>query len=32
MTHLVLWLFVGLMIVGSHVWHAIWLVGRPRKP
>lgn len=32
MTHLALWLFVGLMLVGSHVWHAVWLVLKPREP
>jgi hypothetical protein len=31
MTHLALWLFIGLMIVGSHVWHAFWLVTKTRN-
>lgn len=31
MTHLALWLFVGLMLVGSHVWHAATLI-LDRKP
>lgn len=22
MTHFALWIFIGLMLVGSHVWHA----------
>lgn len=33
MTHLALWLFVGLMLVGSHVWHAgCALVDRNSQP
>lgn len=31
MTHLALWIFIGLMLVGSHVWNAGCLILN-RKP
>lgn len=30
--HLAIWIFLGAMLLGSHVWNAFWILVDRKKP